>query len=228
MVSEGRKHLSPYVSYRTFRNFIDGLQQRMPSRIDRSYWGDRLSGSTGIQLMAALRFLGLVDASGIPSSRLKLLVSAKIGEQRAALLREITSEAFGFLLQGSFDLQSATYAQLQEVFHDTFQVTGDVSRKCIKFFVALASDAGIPLSPFITQRSRSTHTSTGMRTTFKRTSRNLIVPRNLEEIPPGMSWDKMLLTKIPTFDPAWSDEVKLKWFEAFNKLLKRGLTKGEK
>jgi len=40
MVAEkGKKSLPPYVSYRTFRNFIDGLQTGMPSRIDRSYWG---------------------------------------------------------------------------------------------------------------------------------------------------------------------------------------------
>ena len=58
MTSEkGRKHLPPYVSYRTFYNFIERLQQHMPSRIDRSYWGELLSGSNGTQLMAALRFL---------------------------------------------------------------------------------------------------------------------------------------------------------------------------
>jgi len=38
----------------------------------------------------------------------------------------------------------------------------------------------------------------------------------------------MLLTKFPTFDPTWSDEVKLKWFEAFDRLLKEGQSKGEK
>jgi hypothetical protein len=55
-----KKHLPPYVSYRTFRNFLERLQQHIPSRIDRSYWGDFLSGSNGIQLMAALRFLKLM------------------------------------------------------------------------------------------------------------------------------------------------------------------------
>jgi hypothetical protein len=32
----------------------------------------------------------------------------------------------------------------------------------------------------------------------------------------------MVLAKFPTFDPTWSDEVKLKWFEAFDTLLKKG------
>jgi hypothetical protein len=43
-----------------------------------------------------------------------------------------------------------------------------------------------------------------------------------------MSWDKMLLAKFPTFDPTWTDEVKLKWFEAFDKLLERDPSQGQK
>ncbi len=255
MVKEsGRKRLPPYVSYRTFQNFLDRLQQGIPARIDRSYWSDRLSGSTGTQLMSALRFLGLIDANGTPTSRLRLLAQAK-GAQRTEILRQLTSEAFIFL-QGSFDSQSGTYAQLEEAFHSTFELTDGVRRKCVKFFVALASDAGMPLSPFIIKRLRSVRGSTGTKPTIRRrgtkANRNLIVPQNFEEIPPEMSWDRTLLTKFPTFDlswsdevklgwlqafdglkfptfdPTWSDELKLKWFEAFDKLLGREFPTGKK
>jgi len=231
MVSnKSRRHLPPYVSYRTFQNFIDGLQQRMPARIDRSYWSDRLSGSTGTQLMAALRFLRLIDAGGVPTDRLRRLVSTR-GSQRTELLREIAYEAFDFALKGPFEPQTATYAQLQEIFHNTFQLTGDVSRKCIKFFVALANDAEIPLSPFITKRLRATHTAAGTKVVAKgisaRTNHKSKNPQHYEEIPDRMSWEGMLLTKFPTFDPSWSDEVKIKWFEAFDELLKRGLNQGK-
>lgn len=225
---KGRKHLPPYVSYRTFRNFIDRLQQRMPSRIDRSYWGDILSGSTGTQLMAALRFLGLIDANGKLSERLKTLVSAR-GEQRSQLLRELAADAFGFVMKNSFDLESATYSQLGEAFHNTFQLTEDVNRKCVKFFIALASDAGMTLSPFITRRTRSLHTGSGTKTMARRvggrTNRNAIVPQAVNELPDDSSWNGMLLAKFPNFDPSWSEEIKLKWFAAFDELLKRGLTK---
>lgn len=225
-----RKRLPPYVSYRTFRNFLEGLQPGVPARIDRSYWGERLSGSTGTQLVSALRFLGLVDVNSVPTSRLRDLVAAK-GDQKNEQMKEMTTEAYSFLLGGSFNPQTATYAQLQEVFHYIFQLSGDVSRKCIKFFVALANDAGIQLSPFITRRLRPARTGSGTRTITKKTSRairNLVVPQKMEEIPSRTPWDSMLLTKFPTFDPNWSDEVKLKWFEAFDQLLKRGLVKGEK
>ena len=231
VTDKGRKHLPPYVSYRTFLNFIGGLQQRVPSRIDRSFWGDMLSGSTGTQLMAALRFLRLIDANGKPTERLKPLVSAK-GEQRAQLLREIVTEAFDFVLRSSLELESATYAQLEEVFQNTFQLTDDVRRKCVKFFIAMASDAGMVLSPFITKRTRLTHTISGTKAITKRlasrTNRKVIIPHGSEELPIQSSWNNMLLAKFPNFDPAWNDEIKLKWFAAFDELLKRGFPRGEK
>jgi len=230
MIGErSRKSLPPYVSYRTFYNFVEGMQQQMPARIDRSYWGNTLSGSTGTQLMAALRYLGLVDASHRPTAQLKSLASAK-GEQRAALLKEITTGAFGFILQGSLDPQNATYAQLEEVFHDRFQCASEVTRKCIKFFITLSSDAGITLSPFITRRAKSVHahSASGTKNIKKRAGmvmiQNLPVPNGRNEIPGRTSWNEMLLTKFPAFDPAWSDEVKLKWFVAFDELLKRSLS----
>jgi hypothetical protein len=38
----------------------------------------------------------------------------------------------------------------------------------------------------------------------------------------NIEWYKIVLDKFPTFDPSWPDDVKSKWFEAFNTLLKKG------
>jgi hypothetical protein len=225
------KHLPPYVSYRTFCNFIEGMRQQMPARIDRSFWSSTLSGSNGTQLMAAFRFLGLIDTGGRPTAQLKSLVSAK-GEQRTTLLKDIATGTFGFVFQGSLDPQNATYAQLEEVFHETFQCTGDVARKCIKFFISLSNDAGIPLSPFITKRTKPvySHSAFGTSKPKKRsgieTIRNFPIPQSAKEALSQTSWNEMLLTKFPSFDPAWSDEVKLKWFAAFDELLKHRFSEG--
>ena len=232
MVSDkGRKSLPPYVSYRTFRNFIDGLQQGMPARIDRSYWGDRLSGSNGTQLMTALRFLGLIDSNGIPQTRLRQLVSAR-GAQRSEILKQVAYTAFSFLAERALDPQVATYAQLEEAFYNTYQVTGDVARKCIKFFVSLESDAGIVLSPFIMKKSKTIRADSvrkrAMKKTSAGTSRNSAIPLAVDSIPDQMTWYEMVLAKFPTFDPTWSDDIKLKWFDAFDALLKRGLSSAEK
>ncbi len=223
-----RKRIPPYVSYRTFRNFIEGLQQGMPSRIDRSYWGDKWSGSNGTQAVASLRFMGLIDNNSMPTNYLRQLVFAK-GDLREQILKQITTESFGFILKSSLDPQTATYSQLEEAFHNTFQITGDVLRKCTKFFIELAADASIPLSPFILKKSGTARASTGTKRITKkvytRTKRNLLIPQTTEEIPDQTSWDKMLLAKFPTFDPSWADEVKLQWFQAFDELLKRHIIK---
>jgi hypothetical protein len=227
-IEKGRKHLPPYVSYRTFYNFVERLQQRMPSRIDRSYWGELLSGSNGTQLMAALRFLYLIDINGKPMDALRRLVEAK-GELRARVLHDVADDAYGFVLKSSLDLESATYAQLVEVFHSTFQLTDDVSRKCVKFFIAIAHDAGLKVSPFITRKTRATRTNTGTKNNSRKVSArtNIVsaIPQEEDKIPNTNSWHGMLLSKFPNFDPSWPDEIKLKWFSAFDEMLKKGRPK---
>jgi hypothetical protein len=220
-----KKRLPPYVSYRTFRNFLEDLQQGgIPARVDRSYWGDRFSGSTGTQLVATLRFLRLTDNEGMPTGRLRQLVSAK-GPQRTDIMKQITYESFDFYFKGSIDLQTATPSQLEDLLHNTYQITGDVARKCIKFFVELATEAEIPLSKFVIKKSGTARASTGTRKTVKkktsRTDKNLPMPLPVREIPNGRIADDLLLSKFPNFDPGWPDDLKVKWFDAFDQLLKR-------
>ena len=33
------------------------------------------------------------------------------------------------------------------------------------------------------------------------------------------AWTDLLLAKFPEFDPTWTDDVKLKWFDAFDRLM---------
>jgi hypothetical protein len=110
-------------------------------------------------------------------------------------------------------------------------MTDDVSRKCVKFFIALSGDAGMPLSPFITRRTRATRSVAGTKKPARkpagRTNRNALVPQVAEEIPENFSWHSMLLSKFPDFDPSWSDDIKIKWFSAFDELLKKGLSRNE-
>jgi hypothetical protein len=204
---------------------LEDLQRGLPARIDRSYWGDKFSGSTGTQLMSALRFLNLIDSNGLPTLQLKDLASAK-GPRRSEVLKKISQESFSFLMTNSFESEKATYAQLEEVFNDIYQVDRDVARKCIKFFIEIASDAGIPLSPFITKKSKISRPANISekvpKKTIIRTNPSLTVPQNVELVPHTTSWKELLLTKFPSFDPSWPNDVQMKWFEAFDELLKRG------
>ena len=220
--SSSKKLLPPYVSYRTFFNFLEGLQQTIPARIDRSYWGDRLSGSTGTQLVSALRFLDLIDVNGFPTVKLRQLVASK-GSQRTELLKQLTHESYSFFFLSQVDPQAATYAQLEEAFHDNYQIASDVARKCIKFFIGLAGDGGMKLSPFVTKKTRTVRLATAVkkpaRTLDKKAGTE--IPQSSVPNPNGIGLDKLLIDKFPGFDPSWPDEVKLKWFAAFDELLKR-------
>ena len=226
MASDNHKHLPPYVSYRTFHNFVEGMRSQIPSRIDRSYWSGALSGSTGTQLMAALRFMDLIDDNGRPAPHLKALASSD-GEKKQAFLKEVTHKAYRFVFESTLDPENATYSQLEEVFQGSYRCASDVSRKCIKFFIALADDAGVPLSPFIVKRSKPvyTHSAAGSGKQRKKnginSNRNALIPDPPKVIPETNSWNEMLLTKFPSFDPSWNDEVKMKWFLAFDELLRR-------
>ncbi len=230
MVNDRNKKRSPpYVSYRSFLTLLEELQRGLPARIDRSYWGDKFSGSTGTQLMSALRFLNLMDYGSVPTPRLKELINAR-GQLRADIIRKISQESFAFLMNTSFESEKATYAQLEEVFKDLYQVDRDVARKCIKFFIELANDAGIPLSPFITKKSKNSRPAPTMEKIPKkngiRTNQNILFPQSMELIPHHTSWKELLLTKFPSFDPTWPNDVQIKWFEAFDELLKRGFISG--
>jgi hypothetical protein len=220
-----KRRSPPYVSYRSFLTLLDELKRGVPSRLDRSYWGDKFSGSTGTQLMSALRFLNIVDGSGTPNNQLKELVNAR-GVARSEILKKISYESFTFLTGESFEPEKATYSQLEEVFNEQYQVDRDVARKCIKFFTELAGDAGIPLSPFITKKSKSSRTQNSVEKVPKksgiRTNQNLQIPQTTESVPRPLAWKELLLTKFPSFDPTWPTDVQVKWFEAFDELLKRG------
>ncbi len=220
-----KKRSPPYVSYRSFLTLLEELQRGLPARIDRSYWGDKFSGSTGTQLMSALRFLNLIDAVGVPTSQLKELVQAR-GSTRSEMLKKVSQTSFTFLTTNSFESEKATYAQLEEVFYEGYQVDRDVARKCIKFFTEIASDAGIPLSPFITKKSKNSRQPQIAEKVPKRiavrTNQNMPIPIGADLTPHPSSWKELLLTKFPSFDPTWPTDVQIKWFEAFDELLKRG------
>jgi hypothetical protein len=207
-----RRRLPPYVAYRTFKTFIESLGESVPSRVDRNFAGMSFSGTTSYQLMAALIFLGLIDNEGTPTHRLKLLIGAK-DVKKTDMLKQTCMDAFSFLFKGPFDPQTATPQQLQKAFNSSFKISGDVNRKCVKFFVDMANDAGIQISPFITSKKLSS-----------KIAKNSSAIQTLDDPPAKVSLDMKLLDKFPSFDPTWPDEVKISWFKAFEEL-RRGLSK---
>lgn len=229
-MSNEKRRLPPYISYLTFKRFVGHLQEQpqLPARIDQSYWRQWLSGSSGVQMVAALRFLSLVDELGKPTGQLKQLTGAN-GDQQKAVLKDIANRSYSFVFKLPNYNKDATYDQMVECFGENFQLKADVCRKCVKFFVSIADDAGVTLSPFWTKKFRKASSTTKVpeqksssKKVPQKTNQNLKVPK--PEIVPengDSSWHSRLLTKFPEFDPAWNEDLQGKWFSAFDKLLER-------
>jgi len=216
----------PYLAYATFLNFVNTLRAKggVPGRIDRSVLV-QFSGAVQAQLLAALRYLGMIGSDGIPTEKLEQLVSLD-GENRARLWREIMQQAYPYIFDGAFSLQSATSRQIEERFGEV--ASGDSVRKCVSFFLSAAKDAGFPMSPFIKPVKAKRNGGGKSRRQVAERSTPPVHPHPApalqqagEEVRNG-SWKQMLLAKFPNFDPAWPDDVKTKWFEAFDKLMKQG------
>jgi hypothetical protein len=209
----------PYVPYRTFRNFIESLKQGIPARIDRSVMAS-MSGALQSQLTASLRFLELITSTSHPTPVLPRLVNSE-GPERAKVLREIITKAYPFLFK-HFDLKTATPRMLEEQFANAGASGGTVS-KCVIFFLSAAKEAGVELSPHLkTNRQRIQRRTRGVR--IGDLQANGDVPPNLNgSEPTEMQWSQMLLSKFPSFDPAWPDEVKAKWFDGFHRLMRMKL-----
>ncbi|MCI0388242.1 MAG: DUF5343 domain-containing protein [Acidobacteria bacterium] len=144
---EERKAVPPYLSYKTFMNFINGLAETtIPMRIDRDLLRN-LSGAAQGHLLATLKYLELIDQKGKPDDRLGALARSQ-GDARKRLLLEVLKKSYPFLFSNDFDIQRATSRLMHEKFTDA-GASGDTVRKAVAFFLTAAEAAGVPISPHI-------------------------------------------------------------------------------
>jgi hypothetical protein len=219
VAQENGRGLPPYLPYTTLDSFIGSVKIALPSRIDRSVLPN-MSGTMQGQLLAALTFLNLINSDGIPTEKLKAYVRSE-GEERQKILKDILVASYPFLYE-NFDLKHATASQLSERFSD-IGTSGDTTRKCIRFFLKAAEDAKIEFSPHFSNKKRAgrvipskgKHRQPRERVESITQDADNHAPRGNSGDP---SIDKLLLAKFPEFDPSWSDEVKIKWFDGFNRL----------
>ena len=150
-LQEERQSSPPYVSYMTFRNFLDWLAtEGVPLRFDRSFWSKKYSGSVGPQLMSGIRFLGLLIEEK-PTPLLESLVNAN-GDDRKECLRAIYRRAYEAV---DFEaLPRATPGMLREWF-SSYSIDGTTLRKAESFFINALKDAEEPLSNSLRKVARN-------------------------------------------------------------------------
>ncbi len=166
-----------YVSWVTFKNALDRLGQSMPNRVDKTVFPG-LSGGTLVQLLPALKFLGLTRDDGTPTEALVALVKKDEIERKDAL-REIFRACYSDLF--ALDLTSATPSQLSEKMSEHYGVTGSTLAKAVRFFLLGASEVGIPLSSYL-MTAKGTNGSTRRR--IARKQRTAPVPPTAPPLAP--------------------------------------------
>jgi len=143
----------PYIPFKTFVNFIDGLKSTtVPTVIDSSLMTS-MSGSMRSWLMNALRFLDLVDSNGVVQPKLQKLISAYKTEAWKDTLGQVISEAYVDVI-GDVDLDSGTSAQLYDAFRKRGNVDGQLLEKAVRFYLAALKEAGIAVSPHFGNRPK--------------------------------------------------------------------------
>ncbi len=229
-----RDLLPPYPPYSAWRQLLQELRSDVPARIDQSYLKlHKYNQSTVSMLQNALRFLQLIDQQDAPTPELRSLVKSE-GEEYQTQLRQLLGQSYGPLISG-IDLSNITPDLLREQFQ-ALGARGDVARKCGSFFVALAKDSGLRISPHLRLRQRQP----GGQTTSQRPSKpkrsapsqpqrqalKPIAEPVASNKAPDNSAISLILDKFPAFDPNWDQETVERWRDSMEALLKTALGNG--
>ncbi|MGE0702747.1 MAG: hypothetical protein AB7F99_09570 [Vicinamibacterales bacterium] len=213
--------IPPYVPYRTFLAFLESMRHGVPSHVDKSVLRSMSGGIQG-WLKASLKSMKLIDQANVPQDLLRDLAASE-GARRKQLLKRVFESTYGFLDQ-YVDLETTTPAKLEAAF-TAAGANGDTVRKAVAFMLSLAKDADVELSPHLLRRGALTQTGSRHSPAVPRKSRGVgdAGVRRAETGDEsanlgGGDWEQ-LVAKFPEFDPGWSDELKARWFDAFERLM---------
>lgn len=143
----GQIRTPPYISFKTLVTFVEDQKDHgLPTDIDRSVL-TRFSGSTAGQLLAALKFLGLIDANQAVQPELQRLIEGHGTAMWPDALEDMVMRSYAPLF--AEDLERATPAKFHDVFKTHYTAKEAVIRKCEVFFLKAAEAAGIKVNPRI-------------------------------------------------------------------------------
>ena len=228
MDTEKKKPAPPYVAYKTLKNFLERFKQSLPGRIDRGLMGS-MSGAAQSQVTTALRFLGMISESGIPTDVLRRYVA---GDETARKVEMCTvlADSYPFIFGGGFDLSTATASQLREQFADYTTATGETLGRCMAFLKDAARDAGLPVSPYILQgktRTPGVKKKAAPRREEKNTGRTSTAPPAPQHPAPQPSMPALsslllsgLFQRLPKPGSVWLPDDRERWLQTFNNVLR--------
>lgn len=225
--SNKRPPYPPFSQWQRLLNILrDDIQRhQLPSRIDNSYLKKlKINPSAESNLQSALAFLGLIDQQRHPTDILVKLLSSE-GTQARDVLRKIVDAAYVPILDG-LTPRSATPDHLAEKFKRGGS-QDEVGRKGMTFFLGIAREAGIELSPQLKTRERQPNA----RSQRKKTPQATETPASPDSYPfpqaeqvPPLSRDQddliaRLLAKFPDYNPEWDSEQVFLWRDSLTMIL---------
>ncbi len=191
----------PTLPFQYFRLAISRLKAagHLPHKIDRSAWSTKQFLASGALIVPAFRFLNLIDHEGRPQESLVRLIDSFGTEDWRARLAETLLVAYADTL-GS-DIRKLTPKDVIKRFklrHDLDAVQG---RMAVSFFVHATREADWDVGQFIPATVNP-------------------LPQNARMT--AEKYQTEMLARLPPFEDSWSEELKLAWFTAFNKLTAPG------
>jgi hypothetical protein len=152
----GSTRAPAYVSFAAFSRFIDwfaGLSE-FPGELPRTQWPRNLQGGTGLQLAAALRFLGLFDGDA-PTEALRSIAVKDSATRRKALATLIRD------IYGADFVDNMATASVDEIDShlQSLGTTDSTHRRAVSFLINAARDAELALPAEVSKRARIRRTN---------------------------------------------------------------------
>lgn len=205
-----------------YRNFITAIRifkrHGAPTTIDTSALRRRFPTETAQDLLVCFRFLGLIDAEGVASTRLAELSAGADGPNWRPVLAQTLTDSYEPGMVES--LARATPAQLNQRIKDMYDLEGAAARRAATFLLAAALDAKLPMSPYLIVPAGS---KGRLRSTQDSDFQDAGAVTNEHEALNELT--ARLIEKLPHFDQQWPDSIKEQWFAQFQELIT--LVKGE-
>lgn len=152
------KETPAYVAFSTLKNTIDIFRQStLPSHIDSSVLPRGMSGGNRSAVLLALEFLNLITPDGRPTESLQRLCKAATPDEQSATYKQVFEKKYPETLRRL--LPNASKNSFEKAFEETFEVSGDTTKKGIRFMVSLSKESGISVSPFLGVKTRMKRSS---------------------------------------------------------------------
>lgn len=152
--SRERKYV-PYVPWAQVEMFLDKIRILNPRTIDVGYLrANEMGGQQPRTLLNTIQFLGLVDATGVPTAKLESLRVRGDAQYRSALA-EVVRGAYSELFD-AVDVEAADRDILYNQIRTVYGSSPRVAETATPLFIALSREAGLNVGDDVRSASNNT------------------------------------------------------------------------